>query len=132
MTVIRVGPMTISLEPESTETNEIVNLMTIDGLNEFLLKMVTVAQIVAKMIDETVARMANRIGDSKMDIIMAVDGIIMDMVATLLTVTIIRSDREADIDTRDKWIVLLFGRASVHKLPSDRALAMAMYRRNHL
>lgn len=122
MTVMLVVPMTIPCEPESMVTNAIVNRMVIDDL-----KMVTVAQTVAKMTDETVDRMANRIGDSRMDIIMAVDGTITDTVATALTVTTIHLDRAADIDTRDNWIVLLFERASVHKSLSDQELAMGMY-----
>lgn len=125
MTVMRAVQMTISFVPETLETNAIVNRMTIDDL-----RTETVAQTVAKTIDETVDPMANRIGDSKMGIIMVADGTTMDTAATVLTVTIIRLDRAADIDTRDNWIVLWFGRASVLKLQSDRALAMEMYRSN--
>lgn len=110
MTVMRAEQMTISFEPETLETNAIVNLMTIDDL-----KTATVAQTVAKKIDETVDPMVNRIGDSKMGITMVVDGTTMDTAAMVLTVTIIRLDRAADTDTRDNWIVLWFERASVHK-----------------
>lgn len=109
MTAMREVLVTIVFEAEPMETIATVFpiLMTIDDLNEF--PPIIAIQAVAKIIEEEIDRMANRIGDPEIGIVMvAVDGTMEG------TAIILRLERAADIDIKDNWIVCWFEQAFVH------------------
>lgn len=107
------------LEVDHIPTETVTRTETIDTTPIIAIQTEAVVKTIGK--NKTTNTMANRIGDTKTDIITAADGI------TDTTAIIIRMEQEADTDTGDNWIDnWWFERAWMHKLRLDRALATEM------